>query len=287
MDVNEKELKVNAEKISVYMNATKVTELPNFLYTRNEFSARKMGRRHRRENILLQSMDLCFFMSYIKILQKLYKQRIKKVKVKKSYFDPAAGIKPKIKYDDKRMYSIEGEPVGVVVMHPHQDGCYPAAKLTLDFKRLLIGMRTSVVKHISAMFDMKLLNRGPNFSFAPILEARNMSITYDSDNGIKRVQVGENFIDLNTFNVNEAIVNEVMKGGSSILTQTPSTSYAKLINDTDSQVGIELGFAGKVLFHEKLHRYETKEVILSHYHYCRLYAEQQPYVKVGLLQQSL
>lgn len=38
------------------MNATKVTELPNFLYTRNEFSARKVGRRHRREYILLQSM---------------------------------------------------------------------------------------------------------------------------------------------------------------------------------------------------------------------------------------
>lgn len=47
-DVNEKELKVNAENVSVYMNSTKVTELPNLLYTRNEFSARKVGRRHRR-----------------------------------------------------------------------------------------------------------------------------------------------------------------------------------------------------------------------------------------------
>jgi hypothetical protein len=47
-DVNEKEIKVNAENLSVYMNSVKITEVPNFLYTRNEFSARKVGRRHRR-----------------------------------------------------------------------------------------------------------------------------------------------------------------------------------------------------------------------------------------------
>jgi len=57
----------------------------------------------------------------------------------------------------------------------------------------------------------------------------------------------------------------------------------KLINDTDAQVAIQLGFSSRVLLHEKLHRYETKVVPLSHYHYCRLYAE-QAYVRIGLLQ---
>lgn len=47
-DVNEKELKVNAENVSVFLNSVKLTEVPNFLYTRNEFSARKVIRRHRR-----------------------------------------------------------------------------------------------------------------------------------------------------------------------------------------------------------------------------------------------
>jgi len=35
-----------------------------------------------------------------------------------------------------------------------------------------------------------------------------------------------------------------------------------------------------------MHRYETKVVPLSHYHYCRLYSE-QTYVRIGLLQQNL
>lgn len=99
----------------------------------------------------------------------MYKQRIKKVKVKKSYFDPAAGIPPKIKYDDKRIYSIEGDPLSVMLMHPHAGGCFPIAKLVVSIRKLIIGMRTSVVKHIGSMFDLRVFNRGPNFQFLQIL----------------------------------------------------------------------------------------------------------------------
>jgi len=156
-------------------------------------------------------MELCFFLSYVKILQRMYKQRVKKVKVKKSYFDPATGIPPKRKYDDKRIYNIEGEPLSVVVMHPHPNGCYPAVKLVVDVRRLMIVMRTSVVKQIAATFHLKALNRGPSFSFLQILEAKNMSVTYDSDEGRKKVMAGQNTLDLDTFNVNEAIVNQLVK----------------------------------------------------------------------------
>jgi hypothetical protein len=129
-------------------------------------------------------------MSYVKILQQMYKQRIKKVKVKKSYFDPAAGVPPKRKYDDKRIYSIEGEPLSVVMMHPHPNGCYPAAKVVVDVRKLIIVMRTSVVKQISATFHLRALNRGDSFSFPQILQAKNMSVTYESNEGRKRVLVG-------------------------------------------------------------------------------------------------
>jgi hypothetical protein len=63
-------------------------------------------RRHRREHILLQHFQLCCFANIVSKLQKLYKQRIKKVKVKKSYFDPAAGIPAKKKYNEKRILNI-------------------------------------------------------------------------------------------------------------------------------------------------------------------------------------
>jgi hypothetical protein len=134
------------------------------------------------------------------------------------------------------------------MMHPHSNGCYPAAKLVVDLRKLIIGMRTSVVKQIAATFDLKVLNRGHNFSFVQILEAKNMSVTYDSDDGRKRVQVGENSLDFDTFNVNESIVNQLVKskGESSKIAETSSV---KLINDTDSQVGIELGFGSRVLLH--------------------------------------
>lgn len=108
---------------------------------------------------------------------------------------------------------------------------------------------------------------------------------YDSDDGRKQVRVGENILELDTFNINEAIVNQLAKAKDD-LAKLPETATVKLINDTDSQVGIELGFAEKALLHEKLHRYETRVVPLSHYHYCRLYAE-KAYVRIGLLQFNL
>jgi hypothetical protein len=117
-------------------------------------------------------------MSFVGIFQQINKQRIKKVKVKKSYFDPAAGVPPKRKYDDKRIYNIEGEPLNVVIMHQHQGNTYPAAKLVIDFRRLMIMMRASAVRQISTVFDLKLLNRSQNFNFLQILGARNMVLIY-------------------------------------------------------------------------------------------------------------
>lgn len=86
----------------------KITELPNFLYNRHEYTVRSINKRHRREDILLQHMDICFFLGFIQILQSMYKYRIKKAKTKKSFFDPATGIPAKKKYEDRRLYSIDG-----------------------------------------------------------------------------------------------------------------------------------------------------------------------------------
>lgn len=71
-------------------------------------------------------------------------------------------------------------------------------------------MISSVVKNVSTVFNLTVLNRGLNLNLVEILHAKNMILSYDSESGDKKISIHDNTLTLNTYNVNDVIVNNML-----------------------------------------------------------------------------
>lgn len=177
--------------------------------------------------------------------------------------------------------------MSVVLLHQFQEQTYPAVKLLVDLRKLVILMMTSVVKQVSTIFDLKVFNCGDNFDFDRILDAKNMVLTFDSDEGRKKILILENVLNFDTYNVNESIINRLLHSRSELLKPTLTTrSPVCLVNDTDTPLGVELTVSNKTILNETLTKYQTKNLDISHYSLCRLFGPSAK-IRVALIEEMV
>lgn len=94
-------------------------------------------------------------------------------------------------------------------------------------------MISSIVRSVSTVFNLKVLNRGHNLNLVEIVQAKNMILTYESDSGDKRVSIHDNTLTLNTYNVNEVIVSNLLESRAELMKKQFDTHcFVKIINDT-------------------------------------------------------